>query len=377
MRILHVTNDFEIGGVQVYLSHLLPELKARGHELALVVLTGRGPLLPKLDEAAIPWRYIPALGRWGALRWPRWSAVTELSRYIDHVFCADIVHTHLLIGNTVGRLAVLRSHAHPKIIATEHSTYYQKPGWAQWLDRRLAGSTDVIMAVSETVRNFTIRQESLPADKVVTVRLGLVPSRETGIEDDPLYSEMVRRPTVGIVGRLVEEKGHNLFLHTIYAVLKARPDVLALVIGDGPLLADVQALARRLGMGADQVRFLGIRHDIPSLAKRLQVFLLPSRREGFGMAPLEAMAGGAHVVLSKIPAFDELTRHGQYGTLVALPPEGRVSDWAEAVLTALSARLDRARLRHFVAQHYAFDDHVDRLAGLYEEILRREGADLA
>ncbi len=371
MRILHVTNDFEVGGVQVYLSHLLPALQSRGYDVALVVLTGRGPLLAKLDEAGIAWRYIAALGRWGSLKWPRWLAITELSRFIDDVFCADIVHTHLLIGNTVGRLAAMRSRSHPKAVATEHSTYDRKPGWAQWLDRRLARPTEAIMAVSDTVRDFTIRQESLPRNKMVTVRLGLVPSASMDAEDDPLYTEMAQRPTVGIVGRLVADKGHDLFLYTMAAVLQTRPDVLALIIGDGPLHDDLEALSRRLGMGPDQVRFLGIRHDIPSLAKRLRVFLLPSRREGFGMAPLEAMAGGAQVVLSRIPAFEELTWHGQYGTLVALPPEGPISEWAEAVLTALSTEPDRGRLRRFVAQHYAFDDHVDRLAGLYEEIFRR------
>ena len=93
------------------------------------------------------------------------------------------------------------------------------------------------------------------------------------------------------------------------------------------------------------------------------------------MAPLEAMAGGATVVLSRIPAFEELTEHGRMGKLVAL--DGRISVWKQAVLEALDSPLDRNSLRQFVSEHYAFDRHVDRLLDLYQRILGDKGVELA
>ncbi|MCL5064700.1 MAG: glycosyltransferase family 4 protein [Firmicutes bacterium] len=375
MRILHVTNDMEVGGVQVYLSHLLPALRSRGHEVSLVVLTGHGQLLEALEAASIPWHYIPSIIRRGAMKFPRKASVKELQDFMQYEFMPDIVHSHLLIGNTVGRLAAIRLPRRPGVIATEHSTYYHKPGWAQYVDRRLARRTDAIMAVSNAVRDFTISQERLSAEKLVTIRLGLIPQKVTAGPDDALYEELRRRPTVAIVGRLTDEKGHRLFLKTLAAVLAEDPEVLGLVIGDGPLRAELEELAQQLWLGPDNVKFLGMRRDIAALTKRFDVFLLPSRREGFGMAPLEAMAGGATVVLSRIPAFEELTEHGRMGKLVAL--DGRISVWKQAVLEALDSPLDRNSLRQFVSEHYAFDRHVDRLLDLYQRILGDKGVELA
>ncbi len=377
MRILHVTNDMEVGGVQVYLAQLLPALAARGHEVGLVVLTGQGSLLSALDATGIPNRYIKAIARYQGLKFPRVAAIHEVRSYIDEQFSPDVLHSHLFIGNTVARLAAgRRARRRPVVIATEHSTYYHKPTWAQSLDRLLTRNSDAIMAVSDAVRDFTLAQEHLDPKKVVTVRLGLVPQQGGSEEpDEGLYDAMRRRPTVAIIGRLIEEKGHHLFLHTLAALLAEDPEILGLVIGDGPLRADLQALADQLWLGPNNVKFLGTRTDIAALTKRLDVFLLPSKREGFGMAPLEAMAGGATVVLSCIPAFEELTDNGRMGRLVGL--DRSISEWKNVVLDALRHPIDRESLRQFVRERYEFNQHVDQLVNLYQRLLRRKGVDLA
>ncbi len=95
------------------------------------------------------------------------------------------------------------------------------------------------------------------------------------------------------------------------------------------------------------------------------------------MAPLEAMAGGATVVLSRIPAFIELTQGGAYGRLLDLPPIGRLTDWKTAVLNALNAPPDRNRIRQYVHERYDFATHVDRLVALYAGAVGGKGADLA
>lgn len=367
MRVLHVTNDMEIGGVQQYLSRLLPALADRGHQLALAVVTGEGRLLP---APPVIWRYCPAIGRGAGLKWPRPGAVRKLSRFIAE-FSPDIVHTHLLAGNTVGRLAALSVRPRPRIVATEHSTYFDKPRWARAADRWLARRSDRMMAVSQTVAKFTAQQERIPAEKFITVRLGLPPDANAapppGDSPFPIPSG---RPVVGIVGRLHPDKGHSWFLEVLAQLIRENPDVLGVVAGDGPSRAQLERQAHTLGLGEANLRFLGFVANIRQITKRFNVFLLPSKREGFGLAPLEAMALEVPVVLSRIPAFEELTNGGKYGTLVPLYPEGSLRDWVDAVQAALDHPPDTARIGKAIERQFSWDGHVRQLEALYQSLVR-------
>ena len=81
------------------------------------------------------------------------------------------------------------------------------------------------------------------------------------------------------------------------------------------------------------------------------------------------------MVLSCIPAFEELTDNGRMGRLVGL--DRSISEWKNVVLDALRHPIDRESLRQFVRERYEFNQHVDQLVNLYQRLLRRKGVDLA
>jgi glycosyltransferase involved in cell wall biosynthesis len=365
MRILAVTNDLEVGGVQTYLLHLTRALVARGHEVAVALVTGDGALA---STAGVPVERFPFIGRRGPLKWPRPQAVAQLSGFIDR-FGPDLVHTHLFWGNTVGRLAALQSRLKPLVLATEHSTYHHKPRWAQQVDRWLALRCGPVMAVSDTVAEFTRRQERLPADLVWTVPLGLGPELPTASAELP--DPWPDRQVVGVVARLHPDKQLDWFLRVLSRLTARRREVLGVLVGDGPDRVRLEQLAHRLGLDSAHCQFLGPRHPVLPYLRHFDVFLLPSRREGFGLAPLEAMAAGVPVVLSDLPAFRELTNRGKYGTLVPLPPFSGLDTWVEAVEEALRHPPDPVAVKAWVSHRYSWERHVDRLVEVYRALLQQ------
>jgi glycosyltransferase involved in cell wall biosynthesis len=142
------------------------------------------------------------------------------------------------------------------------------------------------------------------------------------------------------------------------------------VAGDGPERAALTQLAGELGLD-DRVRFLGRREDAADLLAACDVFVLPSRLEGLGVAALEAMAARRPVVASAVGGLAEAIVDGETGLLV--PP-----DDVDALATALVRLVDDAVLRdrlgsagpQRIADAYSAQQMVDAYAALYRDVVR-------
>jgi glycosyltransferase involved in cell wall biosynthesis len=120
---------------------------------------------------------------------------------------------------------------------------------------------------------------------------------------------------VGVIGRLVPQKAIHVLLDATPALLRADPTTRVLVVGDGPLRATLESQARRLGID-HAVRFAGYQEDVVSAYAAMDVFVLPSRDEGFGLVFLEAMAMGVPVVGTRVIGSEDAVEDGVTGLLV-------------------------------------------------------------
>ncbi|MGE7878878.1 glycosyltransferase family 1 protein [Peribacillus muralis] len=113
--------------------------------------------------------------------------------------------------------------------------------------------------------------------------------KEFGLEDDAKI--------IGHVGRFSDSKNHRFILSLMHELLKNDRSFFALLVGDGPLRQEIEHKATALGIRGN-IKFLGVRTDIPLLMKGFDVFLFPSLFEGFGIAALEAQGSGTPCILS-------------------------------------------------------------------------------
>jgi glycosyltransferase involved in cell wall biosynthesis len=179
---------------------------------------------------------------------------------------------------------------------------------------------------------------------------------------------------VGAIGRLVPQKAMHVLVDATPALLAAHPGLRVLIVGDGPLRADLEARAARLGV-AHAVRFAGYQEDVVSAYAAMDVFVLPSRDEGFGLVFLEAMAVGVPVVGTRVIGSEDAVEDGVTGLLV---PYADPAALAAAVRGILASPDLAGRLRDTAAERvrrvYSREQCAARVEQLYRELLHARTA---
>jgi glycosyltransferase involved in cell wall biosynthesis len=166
---------------------------------------------------------------------------------------------------------------------------------------------------------------------------------------EPIKREDVRRDlnisrntvVVGHVGRFYSQKNHSFLLDIAAAVVQIMPNVVFLLVGDGPLRNTMEAKARDLKI-SEHVRFLGVRKDISRLMRgAMDIFLFPSSYEGLPLVLLEAQASGLPCLIS-----DRVSEQTDViGSLIARESlSSSAEHWAER-LAAMSREPNRCAER--------------------------------
>jgi glycosyltransferase involved in cell wall biosynthesis len=156
---------------------------------------------------------------------------------------------------------------------------------------------------------------------------------ELGVTDGQLV--------LGHVGRFSYEKNHPLLLRVFRALLEVSADArrpLLVCVGDGDDRPAIETMAEEMGV-ADQIRFLGLRDDVPDLMQAMDVLILPSRNEGLGIVGIEAQAAGLPCVFSTgVPGEADIT-----GRCTFLAESAPAEEWARATLqSGAEPRVDGA-----------------------------------
>ncbi len=174
--------------------------------------------------------------------------------------------------------------------------------------------------------------------------------------------------TVVCVARLNFEKGIDVLLHAWRLVHQKVPQAHLQIVGDGPLLSQLQCMAQVLGI-AQSITFAGTQHDIPAQLHRASIAVLPSRSEGMPNAILEAMACGIPCVATRVSGSEDLIQHNKNGLLVDVYDYEAM---AQAILTLLrDPRLvhaygQAARVR--IEQAYSLEHITDIYVALYQRV---------
>lgn len=254
----------------------------------------------------------------------------------------DIIHSHGYKSNFYGLLASLNLNINR--ITTCHNWIGngRKMKLYEYIDKLLLRNFDKVIAISEELKNEILRSGIF---KVMIINNGIDIERfklqATGhrLKIKEAFGIKENEKAIGTVGRLTVEKGHSYLIETFEKAVKEFPDTKLLIVGDGPLKESLESRAMSLGL-KDNIIFTGIRNDIPELLSIMDIFVLPSLKEGMPMVLLEAMAARKAIIATKVGAVIKIIDDGVTGLLIKPTDVNSMCD----CLTRLLKNTEKARL---------------------------------
>lgn len=251
------------------------------------------------------------------------SALVRLFRELR----PDIVHSHTSKAGVLARFAAYRAKV-PKVIHSTHGLIYDPkakiPGVGKgiflklflFLERWVGRYTDHLIVLSEQEAGQAMSLGLAEHSKVIAVGNG-IPLVEFSKIDRDVVNWKVPHLRLGIAGRLASEKGHDLLLVSFKKLLGLYPHLCLKIAGDGPLRNDLEVKVKELGI-EDQVKFMGYQSDMVAFLREIDIFVLSSHYEGFGLVLVEAMAAGLPVVATDVGGVREVLIDGK--TAIIVPP---------------------------------------------------------
>ena len=369
LRVAAVLDTAQVSGPGRQLAALAVRLRAAGVELRVFTFHRRGrarsPYLDYLENADVRFTVIPDDAPLDVRLIPRLRRA--LSQWMP-----DIVQTHGYKPTALA-FALRCSGARWPWIAFVHGATAEnrKVELYNWLGERLLGAADRVVVMSRE------QQASLSrlGDKVCVLHNAAIPLPDDTRDGDTTAwmledrsGEEVRKPLVGVVGRLSPEKGVDLFLRACRELARRRVDFCAVVAGDGPEREHLEELRDALGLGG-QARFIGSVTAVQALYARLDLLVIPSRSEGLPNVLLEALRADVPVVATRVGAIPEVLEATRAGVLVA-PGDPRAL--ADAIEHGLSLKSDaRSREeRQAVTERFSPRRRTRAHLELYDEVIR-------
>jgi glycosyltransferase involved in cell wall biosynthesis len=368
VRILYINTSRGWGGMEMHPLRVAEELARRGNLLLFAVRKGS-----PVHAHALGKRFAPlAL----PFRWYVNPRSYPVLRRMVRAFRIDVVHMHstrdawqcLLLGGVLRKRAVL--------VLSRHLASPEKARKTDPLHRLLARRLDAVVAVSDYIRGNILQTYRIESGKVRVIRYGLGPEVVGSEERARSLREDFGVPNhgflVGVVAQLTPDKRQDLLVQAARPVLERFPACRFLIVG-GTVQRSYEEEIRRKISEADltgKVLLTGFRNDISDVMRALDVLVLPSRAEAFGLVLLEAMANGRPIVGSRSGAVPEIVHHGENGLLFA-PDDPEALAREVMVLLASRETLDqmgKAGERMFRTR-YTLENEVDSTESLYRTLL--------
>lgn len=221
-----------------------------------------------------------------------------------------------------------------------------RPAWGRWASGAAHRSADAVIAASESIGRYLVAREAVPQDRIqVIYNCAEVEPVEPDARDAARHElDLVdHHIVIGSVGRLVPEKAYDVLMRSFGSLARSDQRLHLVIAGDGPESARLAQIAERIGVSS-RTHLLGKRTDIARILRSFDVFVLPSRSEGLGIALIEAMLAGLPTVSAASDGIVEVIRHEDEGILV--PP-----DDVEALSSAIASLLRDPAAARAMGQH--------------------------
>lgn len=361
MRILFLNSIQMFAGGEVWMLRALRALQQRGHQVWLGCRS-YAELADRAAEAGIPVKLIRFRSDFDPI------CILQLARFMRRNRI-EVVLTNmdkeLRNGGIAAKLAGVRA-----VIPRRGIDYPLKNRWRYRFAYNFLATR--LLANSHATKRALLKNAPwLEAQRIEVIHNGI---------DLDAFVQSARRsfrvewnipphaPVLGFVGQLDERKGLGVLLSAFELILSRIPEARLVLAGEGPLREMIESEVREKGWERNVV-LAGFVDDVAAMMQALDVLVLPSYWEGFGIVIIEAMACARPVITTNISSMPEIVDDGRTGYLIAPGEAHALAEYAVALLhdQSLRERMGEAA-RKRVVEHFSHDKMIDRL----EELFKRE-----
>lgn len=324
MRIAHVVDSMEVGGVETLVSQLCRLQRELGHDPCVYVVGGLGALGHKLRSDGFVVR--PEMAR----------HLADGTRSFFRVFKEtrpNVVHLHNPTPTVYAALAA-RIAGVPSVVSTRHSQVSPPRRLAVEL-RYAAAATccDWIVGVCDATTNNLKCNRAIPPGKIVRIYNGTAPLRQVGKDEWPSKIGF----TLVYVGRLAPVKNHALLLNAFRDAHAVMPGLRLWMVGDGIERPWLEDLAADLGVG-ESVTFWGQQLDVAPFFSAADAFIMSSKSEGLPISLLQGLSLGLPAIVTDVGGMAEVVRLAGAGITV---PATDPTEMAAAILRLAGSEQER------------------------------------
>jgi len=361
MNILYLTNHLNIGGITSYVLTLSTGLKKRGHNI--YVASSHGQLFSRFTQEGINYVSIPIKTKKEVS--PKILASMFKLLYAVKQYNIDIVHSNSRTTGVLGCLLSRRTGI--PHVSTCHGFFKKRllrklfPCWGQ-----------KTIAISEQVKEHLIKDFSIDEERIKVIHNGI--DVEKYAIRNTQYAIRKRKelglgdgPVVGIVARLSDVKGHTYLIQAMKNVLESMPQAQLLIVGEGKKKQELVKLVNALEIQKN-IFFIPSVTETTEVLSIMDIFVLPSLKEGLGLSLMEAMASGLAVIGSDVGGIKSLIQDGNNGLLVK--PADSVS-LSGGILELLGNAKKREyfgnNARDFISKNFSQEEMVTQTERVYLE----------
>lgn len=365
-RVLLVVRQLGLGGTEKHIFDLATRLDPARFSVEVMYFIPGGEIAASLESAGVCVHLAERKVKYDPL-FPMRLAARMAGKYdVVHAFLPSAIVWSIppaAMAFVPRRIASIRGLE----FALSASTRFSVSAAAQFANRVLCNSEAARKKLSDTV--------GIRRGKIEVIYNAVDCERfSPRVRDDAWENERKKSGfpdgsarVIGCVANLTPVKNHRMLLNAMRRVITSMPDVQLMLIGDGPLRAELEAYANKMEIGGS-VKFLGPRNDVADLLRLMDVFVLSSDSESLPNSICEAMVAGLPVVATDVGGIGEIVRNGETGYLV---PSGDAESFAKQIVAVLGSREHAARMgtsaERFARERFSMQAMIRRMEEIYSE----------
>ncbi|MBF0516066.1 MAG: glycosyltransferase family 4 protein [Nitrospirae bacterium] len=361
MRILHTEWSGDLGGQERRVLAEVTGLAKRGHYTA-IVCRKQTRFYEECIRQGIELYTLPLRNPYDI------QSIARLSKYIGGSRF-DVINTHSGKDSWIAGIAARLAKA-PVLVRTRHLNIPLKRSIFNFIHYL----PDAYITCGNNMRKTLVEDCKFPPDDVVSIPTGVDDvffDVKTDTRGKLKYVASEGAPIITNVGILRGVKGHEVTLRAVPKVIEAFPDAVFLLVGDGPKLNGLQAMARSLGIDSHVVfaGYVAAASDIAAIYAFSDVSVLSSHSEGVPQSVMQAMAASCPVVATAVGGVPEVVKHAHTGLLVNPSDHSALADGVIRVLKDKPLADSLAKnAKQFIFENHSASVMLDKIEALYYKL---------